>query len=73
MESSRILSVKFLAVTAGFHCVHHNVFSGHERKFRHQTLLDDFRIYDESVYNVQAEVQNAVDGEKNLPECSASC
>jgi len=52
--------MQFLTVSAGFYCIHHDVLGSHKRKFCHHVFLNNFRINNQSVYNVQAQIQNAV-------------
>ena len=53
--------MQFLTVSACFYCVHHDIFSRHERKLTSQTFLDHLRIYYQTIYHVQAQIQDTVD------------
>ena len=58
--------VRFLAVAAGLDSIHHNVFRRHEWQLFPQMLLNDLRVYLQSVRDVQAQIQNSVDGKETL-------
>ena len=58
--------MELLTVAACLYRVHHDVLSSHEGQLCHQMLLDDLRIYHQAVHHVQAQIQDAVDGEEAL-------
>ena len=58
--------MQFLTVSTSFYCIHHNILCCHERKFRHQTFFNYFRIYNQSVNDIQTQIQNTVNCEKTF-------
>ena len=52
--------MQLLSVTACLYCVHHDIFGRHKRQLAAQALLNYFRIYNQTVYDVHAKIQNAV-------------
>ena len=58
--------MQFLTVTASLYSIHHNVLGCHERQFCHHVFFDDFRIYNQTVYHVQAQIQDTVDRQKSF-------
>ena len=56
--------MKLLTVSACLNCIHHDILSCHERKLGHQSLLDNLRINNQSVYNIEAEIQDSIDGKE---------
>ena len=58
--------MKFLTVSACLNCIHHDILSCHKRKLRHQSLLDNLRINNQSVHNIEAKIQYSVDCKESL-------
>ena len=56
--------MKLLTVSTCLNCIHHDILSCHKRKLRHQSLLDNLRINNQSVYNIEAEIQDSVNGKE---------
>ena len=56
--------MQLLTVSAHLHAVHHDVFRRHERQLVHQMALDDLRIDDQALCDVQIQVQDAIDGQE---------
>ena len=56
--------MQLLAVSSSLHSVHHNVLCSHERKLCHKVLLDDLGVDYKPVHHVQAQVQDAVNGQE---------
>ena len=60
------LLVQLLTIAACLYCIHHDVLRCHERKLGHQTLLDNLLIYDQTIHNIQVQIQNTVNCEEAL-------
>ena len=58
--------MQLLTVAACLYRIHHNVLGRHKRQLCHQMLLNDLRIYHQSVYDVQAQIQDTVDRQEAL-------
>ena len=58
--------MQFLTVTACFYSIHHDVFRSHEWQFGTQSLLDNLRIYHQTVYHIQAQIQDTVDCQESF-------
>ena len=58
--------MELLAVSAHFYLIHHDVLGCHERKLCSQMLLNDLRINLQSVRDIQAQIQDAIDGQEAL-------
>ena len=60
------LFMKFLAVSACFYCVHHDIFRCHKRKFFHEAAFNNLRINDQTIHDIQVQIQNAVNSKKSF-------
>ena len=58
--------MNFLAVAAGFDSIHHDVLGRHERKLRHEMLLDDLRINDEAIHDIEIKIEDTINCEEAL-------
>ena len=58
--------VEFLSVSACFYRIHHNIFSRHEWQFCHHMFFDYLRIYHQTVYHIQAQIQNTINCQKTF-------
>ena len=58
--------MKFLSVSALFNCVHHNIFGSHERKFSHNSLVNNLVINDKSVCNIEHDIEDCVNGKESF-------
>ena len=52
--------MQFLTVTACLYCIHHDILGCHERKLCHHVFLDNLRIYNQTVNNIQVQIQNTI-------------
>ena len=44
--------MKFLTVSALLYSIHHNVLGCHKRNLCHKMLVDNLRIYNQTIHNV---------------------
>ena len=58
--------MELLTVATVLYGIHHDVFRCHEGKLAAKALLNYLRVYHKSVYDVQAKIQNSVDGKEAL-------
>ena len=58
----------FLTVAACFHRIHHDVLGCHEGQLGAEVFLHNLRIYHQTVYHVEAQIQDAVDGKEALSD-----
>ena len=56
--------MQLLSVAAGFYRIHHNVLCCHEGQLAHQAFLDNLRVYHQTVYYIQIQIQDTVDGQE---------
>ena len=52
--------MQFLTVTACLYCIHHDILGCHERKLCHHVFLDNLRIYNQTVNDIQVQIQNTI-------------
>ena len=65
--------MQLLTVAACLYRIHHDVLGRHERQLCHQMLLDDLRIYHQSVYYIQVQIQDAIDRQEALRNATDAC
>jgi hypothetical protein len=63
--------VEFLAVAAGFHAVHEDVFGSHEGEFGLEALVDDGLVDDKTARDVDEDVEDGVGGEEGFGDDDA--
>ena len=63
--------MKFLAVSAGLHAVHHDILGGHKGKLGHHVLLDNLRIDHKAVHHIQVQIENAVHRQESFRNAQA--
>ena len=53
--------MKFLTVSAGLYCIHHDILCCHKWKFSHKMRFDHLWIYYKTIYNIKIKVKNTID------------
>ena len=58
------LLMQLLTISATLYGIHHDVLGCHERNLLHEMLVDHLVIYDKSIYDIQVQIQNTIDGKE---------
>ena len=54
--------MQFLTVAACLDCIHHDILRSHKWQLCQKMFLDNLWIYYQTIYHVQVQIQDSVDG-----------
>ena len=58
--------MQLLTVSACLYRIHHDIFRCHKGQLAAQSFLNNLRVHNQSVYHVQAQIQDSVDCQKSF-------